>query len=264
MKKFFIIFLVLSILVFTGCFNNQINNEADNNINTVTLNISAAASLTDCLEEIKAIYIKENPNVKDIVYNFGSSGALQQQIEQGAPADIFLSAGQKQMETLIDKNLMVNESVRDILENKVVLITPVDAPKVETFEELVEDNVARIGVGEPGSVPVGQYTEEIFANLNLTETVAPKLIFAKDVREVLSWVETGNVDAGVVYETDAKITDKVTICAAAPEGSHKPVIYPVGIVKSSKVPQEAQNFVDFLFSDKAREIFIKYGFTPLF
>lgn len=264
MRKFLIVFLILSTFVFTGCFKNQINSGTDNNINTVTLNISAAASLTDCLEEIKDIYIRENSNVKDIVYNFGASGTLQQQIEQGAPADVFLSAGQKQMEALVDGNLMINESVRDILENKVVLITPVNALKIEGFDELAEENVILIGVGEPGSVPVGQYTEEIFANLNITEAIAHKLIFAKDVREVLSWVETGNVDAGVVYETDAKITDKVTICAAAPEGSHKPVIYPVGIVKSSNEPQEAQKFVDFLYSDKVREIFIKYGFSPLY
>lgn len=224
--------------------------------------ISAAASLTDCMQELGAYYMKENPQVK-ITGNYGSSGALQQQIEQGAPADIFFSAGIKQMTALQSKGLMDDSTVRNILENKVVLIVPKGDAPIASFEALADPGVKLIGVGEPKSVPVGQYTEQIFASLGLTDTLAPKLVFAKDVREVLSWVETGNVDAGIVYETDAKISDKIDICCSAPSGSHDKVIYPVGVVKDSKYPVEAKAFVDFFFTEPAKAIFAKYGFTVL-
>lgn len=226
------------------------------------LMVSAAASLTDCMEELKTLYTTEHPEIT-ITYNFGASGSLQQQIEQGAPADIFFSAGKKQMDALKEKGLMEDASIRDILENKVVLIAPKEGSLLDSFDALTGTEVEQIGVGEPESVPVGQYTAQIFENLGLAETLKPKLVLAKDVREVLSWVETGNVQAGVVYETDAKISDKVQICCAAPEGSHKPVIYPVGVVKDSKYTEQAQAFVDFLFTEQAQKIFAKYGFSPV-
>jgi len=224
--------------------------------------ISAAASLKNCIQDISALYTEKNPQVT-ITANFGASGALQQQIEQGAPADIFFSAGIKQMNALKEKGMMIDSSIKNVLENKVVLITPKNAAALNSFEALAGNSVKRIGVGEPKSVPVGQYTEQVFQSLGLTDKVASKLILAKDVREVLSWVETGNVDAGVVYETDAKISKAVTICATAPEGSHKKVIYPIGVVKASKRAAEGQKFVDFLFSDTAKEVFIRYGFTVI-
>ena len=208
------------------------------------------------------MYTEKNPQVT-ITSNFGASGALQQQIEQGAPADIFFSAALKQMNELKEKGMMLDSSVKNILENKVVLITPKSAAALDSFEALAGDSIKKIGVGEPKSVPVGRYTEQVLKNLGLTDKVAPKLILAKDVREVLSWVETGNVDAGIVYETDAKISKDVTICATAPEGSHDKVIYPVGVVKASKHAAEAQKFVDFLFSDAAKEVFARYGFTVI-
>lgn len=226
----------------------------------VELMVSAAASLTDCMNEIKGLYEKENDGIT-ITYNFAASGALQQQIEQGAPADVFFSAGKKQMQALSDAGLMDDSTIKDIVENKVVLITPKDGTKLASFEELA--NVKQIGVGEPETVPVGQYTAEVFENLKLTDVLKDKLVYAKDVREVLSWVETGNVDAGVVYETDAKISDKVEISCTAPEGSHKRVIYPVGVVKESKEADAAKAFVEYLFGDEAKTVFEKYGFSPV-
>lgn len=229
----------------------------------VELMVSAAASLTDCMEELKALYTSQHSNIT-ITYNFGSSGSLQQQIEQGAPADIFFSAGKKQMTALQDAELMQNDTVKEILENKVVLITPKDGAELDSFEKLTDSSIAKIAVGEPESVPVGQYTQQVFESLKLTDALKPKLILAKDVRQVLSYVEAGEVQAGVVYETDAKISDKVVIGCTAPEESHKKVIYPVGVVKETKHADEAKAFVDFLFSDTAKEVFAKYGFSPLF
>lgn len=227
----------------------------------VELLVSAAASMTDCLTELQTMYTEDHSNVT-ITYNFGSSGSLQQQIEQGAPANIFLSAGQKQMQALVDKDLMVNDSVKDIVENKVVLVVPKDAAPL-TFDDLTTDKISKLAVGEFQSVPVGQYSEEIFNNMGISDEIADKLVFAKDVREVLSWVETGNAEAGIVYATDALISDAVQVSDTAPEDSHSPVIYPVGVVKDGKLETQAQAFVDFLFSDEAGEVFTKYGFTPL-
>ena len=260
MKKTVVALLIGSIILAPLCAGGS--KDKAMSAKKTEIMISAAASLKNCIQDLSAMYTEKNPQVT-ITANFGSSGALQQQIEQGAPADVFFSAGIKQMNALKEKGMMLDSSIKNILENKVVLITPKNAPSVASFEALAGDSVKKIGVGEPKSVPVGQYTEQIFQNLGLTDKVASKLIFAKDVREVLSWVETGNVDAGVVYETDAKISKDVTICSTAPEGSHKKVIYPIGVVKASKHAAEAQKFVDFLFSNAAKEVFARYGFTVI-
>ena len=260
MKKTVVALLIGSIILAPLCAGGSKENAAP--AKKTEILISAAASLTNCIQDLSAMYTEKNPQVT-ITANFGASGALQQQIEQGAPADIFFSAGIKQMNALKEKDMMIDSSVKNILENKVVLITPKNAAVLDFFEDLAGDSVKKIGVGEPKSVPVGQYTEQVFQNLGLTDKVASKLVLAKDVREVLSWVETGNVDAGVVYETDAKISKDVTICSTALEGSHKKVIYPIGVVKTSKHAAEAQKFVDFLFSDAAREVFARYGFTVI-
>ena len=260
MKKTVVALLIGSIILAPLCAGGSKENAAP--AKKTEIMISAAASLKNCIQDLSAMYTEKNPQVT-ITSNFGASGALQQQIEQGAPADVFFSAGIKQMNALKEKGMMIDSSVKNILENKVVLITPKNAAALDFFEDLAKSSVKKIGVGEPKSVPVGQYTEQIFQNLGLTDKVASKLILAKDVREVLSWVETGNVDAGVVYETDAKISKDVTICSTAPEGSHKKVIYPIGVVKASKQAAEAQKFVDFLFSDAAKEVFARYGFTVL-
>lgn len=224
--------------------------------------ISAAASLTDCMNELKTVYMAQNPSIV-LRCNYGSSGALQQQIEQGAPADMFFSAGLKQMKALVDKGLMNSATVRNILENHVVLVVPKNGAMLSSFEDLRKSSVTKIGIGDPKSVPAGQYADQVFKNLNLSDAIAGKLVLAKDVREVLFWVETGNVDAGVVYSTDAQISDKVVISAIAPENSHQKIVYPVGVVKDSANPKEAKAFEDFLFTEEAAKIFAKYGFAVI-
>jgi len=228
----------------------------------IELLVSAAASLTDCMNELKALYMAKNPSIF-INCNYGSSGALQQQIEQGAPVDLFFSAGVKQMKALVDKGLMDASTVKNILENHVVLVVPKGGPRLSSFEELRRPSVTKIGICDPTSSPAGQYAEQVFKNLGLSGAISGKLVLAKDVREVLFWVETGNVDAGVVYSTDALISDKVVVSATAPENSHEKIIYPVGVVKDSAHPKEAKAFEDFLFSDEAVKIFAKYGFEVL-
>ena len=239
--------------------SSQVQSKAEEK---VELMVSAAASLTDCMNELKTAYTAEHANIT-ITYNFASSGSLQQQIEQGAPCDIFFSAGKKQMKALQDKSLLVTDSVKDVLQNRVVLITPKNGKKIESFQDLTKADIKKIAVGEPKTVPVGQYTTQIFDNMKLTSALSSKIVYASDVRQVLSWVETENVQAGVVYETDAKISDKVQICAVAPDDSHDKVIYPIGIVKASKQADAAKQFVDYLLGADAKKIFMKYGFTSL-
>lgn len=228
---------------------------------TVEINVSAAASLTDAAATLAEAFAKQHPEIK-LVYNFGSSGKLQQQIEEGAPADLFLSAGQKQMNALAEKDLIDSGSRVDLLKNEVVLIVPADsALALGAFEDVVKDDVKMIAVGE-ASVPVGQYTEDVFTHLGIWDQVQAKANFGQDVRNVLAWVEEGQADCGVVYATDAAITDKVKVVAAAPEGSHKPVVYPAAVIQSAEHPQEAQVFLDFLKTPEAAAIFEQYGFKP--
>ncbi|TJX15408.1 molybdate ABC transporter substrate-binding protein [Tissierella creatinini] len=234
---------------------------AEEPVEEVELLISAAASMTDVLAELTETYKEVAPNVT-LTYTFGGSGALQTQIEEGAPADIFISAAQKQMDALEESGHIVNESRKTLLTNKVVLVSPLDNElNITSIEELVRDDVKKIGLGDPASVPVGQYSEEIFTNLNILDKITPKAVYASDVRTVLAWVEAGEVDFGLVYATDAASTDKVKVITEAPEASHKEVSYPVAIISSSKHKDESQAFLDYLSSEEAAEIFIKHGFT---
>lgn len=255
-KKSIIAVLLLSCLFifFTGC--GKTGKEE------VSLTISAAASLQDSIEEIKAIYAGIQPQVK-LIINYAASGTLQQQIEQGAPTDIFISAASKQMDALEKKDLLINETRRNLLENKMVLVVPITAAEITEFAGLTGDGINKLAIGTPDSVPAGKYAQEILQNIGLWDSLPPKLILAKDARQVLTYVESGNCDAGIVYETDAKTSDKVKIAAYAPEKSHSPVLYPIAIIKTSKYAEEARDFLAFLNDDKVKNIFEKYGFTYL-
>lgn len=250
--------LLLGAFLLVGCGNSQTETPAE----PTSITVSAAASLKDVMEEIKTDYQSVDKNV-DIVYNFGSSGSLQQQIEQGAPADLFMSAAPKQMNALEEKDLIIKDTRVDLLKNRVVLITPTDNNDVTSFEDLKKDSVAKIGMGDPESVPVGTYTMEVLNYFNLFAEIEDKLVYGKDVREVLSWVDTKNTEAGIVYETDAKVADGVKIVATAPEDSHKPVVYPAAVLKSTQNEAVTKAFLDYLKTDAAKAKFEKYGFTTL-
>jgi len=227
----------------------------------IELTILAAASLTDVCDELKARFENENPSIT-VNLSYGGSGALQTQIEEGAPADVFMSAATKQMTALDDKGLMDSDSIVHLLENKVVLIVPKESDtSVSSFEDVATDAVTMIGLGEPGSVPVGQYSEEIFDSLEILDAVKEKANYGSDVRTVLSWVETAAVDCGVVYATDAYTSEDVRIICEAPEGSCSKVIYPVGIVAASEHPDKAAAWIAFLQSEESMELFESYGFS---
>jgi molybdate transport system substrate-binding protein len=224
----------------------------------VELQVAAAASLTDVLQETAVAYEAEHPQVK-IVFNFGSSGALQQAIENGGQADVFFSAAAGQMDRLEQAGLLLAGSRRDLLENELVLIVPRhDTSAPADFAQLADKGVPQVALGEPRSVPVGQYAEEVLRNLGLWEQVKDKAVFGTDVRQVLAWVESGNAGCGIVYATDAAYSDKVQVAAKAPAGSHKPIIYPAAVLQESRHKQEAQAFLAYLA--QRRDIFTRYGF----
>lgn len=263
MGSLLVMSLVAVMLAMTGC-GKQDKQAPTAETKPVTLTISAAASLTNAMGEIKTLYKKEKPNVT-INYNFGASGALQQQIEQGASADLFFSAATKQMDILQKKGLILDETKVNLLGNSVVLVVKSDSTSdVSDFKDLVNDKTKKIALGEPKTVPVGQYSEEIFTSLGILDKIKTKVVYGKDVKEVLTWVETGNVDAGVVYGTDAKVSKKVKVVALADKNLYKtPVVYPVAVVKASKNVDDTKNFIKFLGSDKAKEVFASYGFDFL-
>lgn len=225
-----------------------------------TLLVSAAASLQDALKEVQPLFQQTQPKIK-VNYNFGASGALQQQIEQGAPADIFFSAATKQMNALQEKKLILPDTRRNLLTNRLGLIVPSNSNlKINNFRQLTSNDVKRIAVGEFRSVPVGQYSEELLKNLKILEQVRPKLVFGNNVRNVLAAVESGNADAGIVYTTDAKLSDRVKVVATASENLHSPIVYPIAVISSSKNPDSAKEYIQFLTARQAISVFENYGF----
>jgi len=231
-------------------------------VEPVALTISAAASLREAMAEIQSLYRQAQPNAT-LTFNFGSSGSLQQQIEQGAPVDIFISAAPKQMDALEKKNLLLSDTRQNSLSNEIVLITGKNAANISGFPDLTSDEVNKVSIGNPESVPAGQYGQEVLTSLKLFDSLKRKLVLAKDVRQVLSYVETGNVDAGLVYASDLQTSDRIRIAATAPAGSHSPIIYPAAVLRDSKNADAAREFAQFLSGDQAKATFERYGFIPV-
>jgi molybdate transport system substrate-binding protein len=224
------------------------------------LTVSAAISMKDALDEAGQLYGKDHPDVA-IAMNYGASGTLELQIEQGAPVDVFMAASPKQMDALEAKGLLLGGTRRNLVQNEVVLIVPKDSKLgLTSFNDLTRADVKNVAIGEPETVPAGQYAKEILTSLGIYDAVKAKAILAKDVRQVLTYVDTGNVDAGIVYATDAATTQKVTVVATAPPKSHSPVIYPGAVIKGSKSPEAAKAFLDYLASPQGVAVFQKYGF----
>ncbi|EKV00079.1 molybdenum ABC transporter, periplasmic molybdate-binding protein [Leptolyngbya sp. PCC 7375] len=230
---------------------------------TITLTISAAASLQDALEKIISPFTEAHPDIA-IDYNFASSGALQRQIEQGAPADIFFAAASKQMDALSDKGLILPDSRQDLVANRLALVTAIDsALDITDIAELKTTDVNSIAVGEFRSVPAGQYAQQAFQQLELLDTLQSKFVFSNNVRSVLAAVESGNVELGIVYATDAALSRQVKVLATVPEEFHLPIVYPIAIVSNSAQPAAAQRFIDFLTTETAQTMFTEFGFNAI-
>ena len=262
--KFSSISILSLILVVTGNILNNIHLDNPSQATPSTqLTVSAAASLKDVMVEIEQIYHKKYPGT-EIIYNFASSGSLQRQIEQGAPVDIFISAAVNKMDVLEKQELLLTETRQNLLKNQIVLVTPINNKKsnfnIDNFDDLTNKKINIIALGEPNSTPVGKYAQEVLTSFKIADKVNSKSVYAKDVRQVLNYVATGNVDAGIVYRTDAEFSDNVQIVATAPENAHSPVIYPVAVIKDSDNPEAAKGLIEFLSTPEVQAVFEKYGF----
>ncbi|WP_298501462.1 molybdate ABC transporter substrate-binding protein [uncultured Methanobrevibacter sp.] len=234
----------------------------DNSLNGQEVNLAAAASLKNVYDEkLIPMFEEKYPGVK-VTPTYASSGDLQSQIENGLGADVFMSASNKQMDKLTEEGYIDNNTNLQFLENKVVLIVPADSNStISSFEDLA--NVSgNIAIGDPESVPAGQYAKEALTNLGIWDAVESKLSLGTDVTAVLNQVAQGSAECGIVYSTDAKSTNDVKVICEAPEGSlNTSVIYPVAILKNSNNTDAATNFMDFLQTKEAKDVFTEYGFT---
>jgi molybdate transport system substrate-binding protein len=253
MKRNFATFLVLCFLFLS------FSHSADASPKEII--VSAAISLKDAFEEIGRSYEQKNKG-PEVVFNFGASGDLARQIEGGAPADVFASASRKYMDGLYKKGLLLQGTRSVFATNSIVLIVPAGSKTVPTsFEGLEAREIREIAVGNPKTVPAGRYAEEVMTYYKLMPSVKDKLVLGENVRQVLDYVARGEVDAGIVYATDASIRAKeVRVAASAPEKSHKPVVYPIAVVNGTKNEAAAKAFIAFVLSPAGQRILEKYGF----
>lgn len=250
-----VLLLVLSLL--TGCTARPDQGRPPGSVELV---VSAAASLRDALDEAAEAFQARDGGVQ-IRLNLGSSGALARQIEQGAPVDLFISAAAGPMDELVARGLIEEGAMKPLAANSVVLIRPRSAGGVSDWADL--PTARRVALGNPEHVPAGQYGRAVLQRLDLWQAVEPKLILAEDVRQVLQFVEAGEVDGGIVYRSDTAGSERVEVVAAAPEGSHPPVIYPMAVLKEAAHAPAAKRFADFLRSPAGQAILTRHGFQPI-
>lgn len=236
--------------------------EAKADLGEQSILVAAAASLKNAYEdELIPMFEEQYPGVT-VEGTYDSSGKLQTQIEEGLEADVFMSAATKQMKALDEEGMIASDTIVNLLENKIVLIVPTGSDsKMDSFEKI--GDAASIALGDPESVPAGQYAKEALTNLNVWDSIQDKVSFGTNVTEVLNQVAAASADAGIVYATDAASkADQVTVVAEAPEGSlEKKVIYPVAVVKETAHEDAAKAFVDFLQTPEAIAVFESYGFV---
>jgi molybdate transport system substrate-binding protein len=224
--------------------------------------VSAAASLTDVLKEIAAGYQAKSQNT--VRFNFGASNALARQIEEGAPADIFFSADLAQMHFLDNRGRLEPGTARNLLSNQLVIVVPADSKlAVASPKDLLKPEIKRIALADPAAVPVGVYSSKYLTDEGLWEQIKPKIVPVQDDRATLASVESGNVDAGFVYKTDAAISKKVKVAYEVPVAKGPKIMYPAAIVKESPRKRDARIFLNYLSTPDARAIFKKYGFATV-
>lgn len=225
-----------------------------------TINVFAAASLTDSLKEISAAYEKKSGD--RIVFNLGASSTLARQIQEGAPADIFFSADEAKMDGLEQKGLIVKESRRSRLANTLVIVVAAhEGVVVHAPKDLAGQEVKRVALGDPRAVPIGVYAREYLEKLGLWQAIEPKVVTTENVRAALGAVEAGDADASIVYKTDAMISKKVKVAFEVPAAEGPKIRYPMALLKESKEPAAAERFLAYLGSGEAGSVFEKHGFV---
>lgn len=228
-------------------------------LHAVEINVFAAASLTDALKEIARSY--EQQSGDKIVFNFAASSTLARQIEEGAPADIFFSADEAKMDALEKKGRIVKETRRSRLSNTLVIVVAADSSlAIHAPSDLTNATIKRIALAEPKAVPAGIYSRQHLDKLKLWALVEPKVVPTENVRGALAAVESGNVEAGMVYKTDAAISKRVKVACEIPATNGPAISYPMALVTDSKKPEVAKAFLQYLNSAGAAKAFEKFGF----
>ncbi len=225
--------------------------------------VSAAVSLQEAFSEIGTLFEREHPG-RIVRFNFASSGTLRRQIEGGAPVDVFAPAGQEPMDVLERKGLILKTSRRNFARNTIVLIEPGGRAVLEGFKDLTSPHVQRLAISDPSHSPAGQYAREVLLSLGLWSALKRKMVFGGHVRQTLDYVLREEVDAGIVYATDARMArGRVRVVAEALPGTHRPILYPVAVVKGSSHKELAQAFILFLLSERSRSLLGRLGFLPI-
>jgi molybdate transport system substrate-binding protein len=224
------------------------------------VNVFAAASLTDALKRIAADYEKVSGD--KIIFNFAGAGTLARQINAGAPADIFFSADEEKMDEIAAKHLLLTGSRSNLLGNSLVIVTPRDGVTLRSAADLTNASTRRIALGDVKNVPAGIYAKAYLENLGLWPAIEAKVVPCENVRAVLAAVESGNVDAGIIYKTDAGVSKKVKTAVAVPAEEGPRIVYPVAVLNESPHAGAAGKFLAYLESDAAMATFENFGFIP--
>lgn len=253
MKKILFIILFAAFFII-GCENQQ-EQKTD-------LIVFAAASMTETLEEIKPLFENKYPDI-NLIYTFDSSGTLKNQISEGASADVFISASSKQINQLIDENLILKEDTLDILENKIVIVSSENSNiEINSVEDLLSDEINTIALGN-SDVPVGDYSEKLLKNIGIWDQIYGKVTFGSNVKEVTTWIKEGVADVGIIYSTDA-VSEGLNIQLNVEENLlDEKIIYPIGILENSNQKENSKKFLEFLKTEESKEIFENVGFVVL-
>jgi len=268
----FVVAAVLIVAVVTGCDSSSTTTTASEGAGSEgggseaagarALTVSAASSLKNVMTEIGKAF--DAATGYTTTFNFEASGTLQKQIEGGAPVDVFASAAPKQVNALKDQNLVDAASIRDFAGNQIALVVPADSTLgLTSFQDLTKDTVKKIGYGDPKAAPHGVAAEEVLASLGILDQVKPKVVYAQNVSQALSYITSGEVDAGIIFTTEAMAGgDKVKVVATADQAWYTPVAYPIVLVNASKVKDLGQDFIDFVTGPEGQAILATYGFLP--
>lgn len=247
-----IVFLLMVVFTLSGFARESMAQE---------LRVSAAISLREAMREIGESYTKQTGT--KVTFNFGGSGQLMQQVRAGAPVDVFISASPKQIDELSSERLLTDAPARVIARNALVLIVPGNSLRPPmTLQDLSQTTVKRVTIGQPRTVPAGVYATQALTASGVLEAVRPKLVMASDVRQALDYVARSEVDAGLVYRTDARAAgDRVRVVQRIDPALHEPITYPAAVIRAGQV-ERANQFIEFLLSDTSQRILVQHSFAP--
>ncbi len=254
----FAVLLTAMVLLASACDGSS---DARNGSADQKLIVSAASSLKDVFTDLGKNFESQHPEVK-VEFNFASSGDLEQQIVAGAPVDVFAAASDTEMDDLDNKGLIIKETLIKPAGNDLVLVAPAAArTQINSINDLGQSQIRKIAIGNPATVPAGRYAQDAMIYFNLWDGLQPKLVYGESVRQVLDYVARGEVDAGIVYTTDAKSrANDVKILFTTPTESHKPITYPMAVIAGSKEEQLARQFLDLVAAKESQSVFERHGF----